>query len=187
MQKFISLFLICCCALAAAYAQDATEMGFDSTATDSSVVYKILGVAELKNARTFYSIEEARRTPKEVYKLSLKEQDLKEIPDAVMLFTNLQVFDLSNNKLRELPTWFMKLNHLQLLNLYSNRIVRLPDNMSELTELHTLYLGSNRMPEIPAWIGGIGKLQTLDVSNNGLTSYEIERLILMIPRCNITH
>lgn len=166
----------------------------DSAATvlvDTTAIYEephyMLGAAELANAKTYRSIAEAMKSPKEVYKLSLKGQNLKTLPEEIALFSNLQVLDLSENKLSALPDEIGSLSFLQVLNLYNNRLVRLPESIANLSELTTLYVGSNRLPEMPLWVGGLGKLRTLDVSYNGLTTYEIEMLMRILPKCNISH
>lgn len=167
---------------------ESEEEEADTEDNSSVSEYPILGAKELLNAQTYFSIEEATKAnPLTVYKLSLRDQDLKELPEIVRTFSHLQVLDLSSNKLKELPTWFSELNRIEQLNLYDNRLTSLPNDLSSLTLLNTLYLGNNRLTEIPVWVGGIGRLQKLDVSGNGLTAYELSRLISALPRCEISY
>ena len=147
----------------------------------------LLSSEQLDRKKWFYSIEEANRDPEHVYKLSLRDQDLKFFPMEVMRYPNLQVLNLSSNKIKVIPADIEELANLQVLILADNKLKYLPQQMSELENLTQLYLGGNKLVMVPAWVGGLAKLRKLDLTFNRLTQYEIEQLQTRLPRCEITH
>ncbi|MDX1906728.1 MAG: leucine-rich repeat domain-containing protein [Bacteroidia bacterium] len=147
----------------------------------------LLNSAQLERMPWCYSIDELMRNPAGVYKLSLKDRDLKTVGDEILKCTNLQVLNLSGNALKTLPDDITRLQNLEVLILTNNRIRRLPEGMKDLPNLQQLYLGRNKLVAVPAWVGGLGKLRTLDISYNQLTLYEVELLQARLPRCEITH
>lgn len=147
----------------------------------------ILGPIQLQRQKWFTNISEAMAKPQQVYKLTLKGQKLKSIPNQVFYFSNLQVLDLGENKIKMLPKEIAQLKNLQVLILSGNKIRFLPEEMKDMQNLHTLFISNNRLVEFPAWLGGLSKLRTLNVSSNNLTSYDIKLLEYQLPRCNIIH
>lgn len=147
----------------------------------------LLSPAQLERAAWCYSLDEAMRNPEAVVKLSLTRRKLRQIPEEVFRFRNLQVLNLSHNRLTSLPSEIGSLPNLQTLTLSHNRIRVLPDTLRALGNLEHLYLGNNRIVEMPAWVGGLGKLRQLDLTYNPITLYDIERAQARLPRCVITH
>lgn len=147
----------------------------------------LLNERQLERKKWYYSIEEAMRSPADVYKLSLRGQDLKFFPLEVTRFQNLQVLNLSDNKIKVVPPAIAELPHLQVLILADNKIKFLPQEMRDLDNLTQLYLAGNKLVTVPAWVGGLAKLRRLDLTFNRLTQYEIEQLQSRLPRCEVTH
>ena len=147
----------------------------------------LLSPRQLEREPWIYSLDEALRNPRKVYKLSLKDQRLKELPRDITRFPNLQILDLSNNRIRHVPPSVRDLPHLQSLNLYNNRVKSLPDELRYLEHLHALYLGRNQLVQIPSWVGGLSRLRALDLSYNHLTRYEISLVEAMIPNCTVSY
>lgn len=147
----------------------------------------LLSPRQLDRQAWIYSMDEALRNPMKVYKLSLKDQGLKEFPRDLSRFPNLQVLDLSHNKIRHVPPAVQDLPHLQNLNLYNNRIKSLPDELKHLENLHSLYLGKNKLVQVPTWVGGLSKLRALDLSYNHLTRYEIGLVAALMPNCKVSY
>lgn len=147
----------------------------------------LLSPRQLDREPWIYSMDEALRNPRKVYKLSLKEQRLKEFPRDLTRFPNLQILDLSHNRIRHVPPSVRDLPHLQSLNLYNNRIKSLPDELRYLEHLQSLFLGKNQLVQIPSWVGGLSRLRALDLSYNHLTRYEIGLLEAMIPHCKVSY
>lgn len=147
----------------------------------------LLSPAELANEKWYTNIGEALRNPREVYKLTLSGQKLKEIPTTVFRLPNLQVLDLSDNKLKELPGRIADLEHLEVLLLTGNKLRVLPDEIKQLDNLVELYLRSNRLVEVPAWVGGLSLLRKLDISYNQLLLEDIKALEARLPKCKIIY
>jgi len=89
---------------------------------------------------TYTSIEEALKTPDQVYKLDLYFQELTSLPDEVGQFVNLKVLELSGNSLTSLPETFGQLEKLEWLSLKGNDISKLPESFKNLTNLKELSL-----------------------------------------------
>ncbi len=147
----------------------------------------LLSSQQLDLKKWHYSIESAMREPENVYKLSLRDQDLKVFPLELTRFPNLQVLNLSANKIKVVPPVIEEIENLQVLILANNKIKFLPGSMGELENLTHLYLGGNKLVMVPAWVGGLAKLRKLDLTYNRLTQYEVEQLQNRLPRCEITH
>ena len=176
--------------------------GFSSIAQDTTVVERgmrnpeagmeyargpLLNSEQLERKKWYYSVEEGNRDPENVYKISLRDQDLEFFPLEVARFPNLQVLNLSANKIKVIPPDIEELKNLQILILADNKIKVLPPQLGELENLTQLYLGGNKLVVVPAWVGGLAKLRKLDLTFNRLTQYEIDQLQSRLPRCEITH
>jgi hypothetical protein len=145
----------------------------------------LLDARELESKKWYHSVEEALSDPTNVYKLSLTDMKLKELPESLFRLVNLQVLNLSDNKLKTVPSQISKLQNLQVLVLTDNKVNSLPAEMKELDHLVRLYLGRNRLMEMPAWVGGLGKLRYLDLSRNYVTLYDLERSRARLRNCEI--
>ncbi len=147
----------------------------------------LLSPAQLAREPWIYSMDEAMRNPMKVYKLSLKNERLKEFPRDISRFPNLQILDMSHNKIRHVPPSIVDLPHLEKLILFNNKIKSLPEEFRYLEHLQSLYLGRNRLVQIPSWVGGLSKLRIMDISFNHLTKYEIGLVEGMIPHCEVSY
>lgn len=143
--------------------------------------------AHLDRKPWFYSLDEAMRNPEAVYKLSLQNERLSSFPEIISNMKNLQILNLSKNKIENIPESISSLYRLEVLILNYNHIRSLPEGMKEMAHLKELYLSKNKLTQIPAWMGGLGKLRQLDVSYNPVTTYEIERLRELLPKCEVTN
>lgn len=164
-------------------------LAFGQTSEESGDVQdgRLLNAAQLRDARWFYTMEEAKAYPDQVYKLSLADNKLKEIPAEVFQFKNLQVLNLNNCALVELSDSIRALHNLQFLSLYDNKLRVLPQGIRELKNLEVLYLGKNKLFELPLWVGGLGKIQRLDISRNRMTPLEVSRIRSLLPKAEITY
>ncbi|MDX2248746.1 MAG: leucine-rich repeat domain-containing protein [Bacteroidia bacterium] len=165
----------------------AVNPGISANPELSGPTSPILNGHQLEREKWFYSIDEAMREPQKVFKLSLKNKNMKFLPAEISRFPNLQILNLSDNNLKTLPDELSELEHLQVLILHNNRLRELPASMRELENLTQLYLGRNKLVEVPVWVGGFSRLRTLDLSFNHLTTYEIELVAARLPKCQVTH
>ncbi|XP_018583940.2 leucine-rich repeat-containing protein 58-like isoform X1 [Scleropages formosus] len=131
--------------------------------------------------------EERRR---ETTRLYLASNRLAVLPDALCLFANLQVLDVSSNglelicedvtRLTKLKTLIAKNNRLdaqslpkdfgclqlEVLNLSGNRFEELPPQCLKLRRLRSLSVGGNRLRAIPAEIENLTSLELLYLGGN---------------------
>jgi Leucine-rich repeat (LRR) protein len=128
----------------------------------------LLDAEELKQAKTFFNLEEARSQPDSVLKLSLRGKKLKEIPPEVFTFPNLQVLNLSKNNIKEIPSDISKLKALQELDLSNNKLTNLPAQIGELSNLSKLKLNRNEITSLPAEISALINLEVLEMWDNEL-------------------
>jgi Leucine-rich repeat (LRR) protein len=148
---------------------------------------QLLNAGQLRDARWFYTMEEAKAYPDQVYKLSLAEYKMKELPEEIFQFKNLQILNLNSCGLEKLSDSIHVLHNLQFLSLYDNKLRYLPQGIRELKNLEVLYLGKNKLFEIPLWIGGLGKIHRLDISRNRMTPLEVSRICALMPKAEITY
>lgn len=109
--------------------------------------------------KTYYSIEEAKRNPELVYHLDLSKQKLKQVPEDILLFSNLESLSLRKNKLKEIKL-----------------------DLSSLTQIKTLNLSKNKLNNIPKWVYQLPKLEELNLSQNPINKIdpEINQLTLLL-------
>jgi Leucine-rich repeat (LRR) protein len=117
----------------------------------------------------YQSLEEALAAPKDsVYSLKLKNR-LKEIPEEVFQFTNLQWLDLSKNRLKAISPKIGLLKKLKKLILEKNRIESLPSEIGQLEDLRELIINRNELETLPEEIGNLKKLRYIDMWSNNIT------------------
>ena len=187
-MRTLLLPLLCLCLLAMAspvIAQD--EEDDDVDAFLRIPTGPLLDAKQLERAKWYYSIDEAVREPEKVVKLSLSGDKLKQFPDDVLRFPNLQILNLSDNKLKTLPDEISDLENLQVLILTGNRLQALPEGMRLLNNLTHLYLSGNNLVIMPAWIGGLAKLRYVDLTYNNLIAPDLGRLQARLPKAEIVY
>ena len=128
----------------------------------------LLDPDELKQAKTFFSLDEARTQPDSVLKLSLRGKKLKEFPNEIFSFLNLQVLNLSKNNIKEIPANIGKLKMLQELDMSNNKLTNLPVQIGQLSNLSKLKLNRNEITSLPEEISGLVNLEMLEMWDNEL-------------------
>lgn len=117
----------------------------------------------------YTSIEEALKSPKEVYVLKLSRNKLTEFPAEILQFTNLNVLDLSKNRISNIPDQIGTLTHLQRLDLGKNKLDYFPLGITDLVNLKKLILNQNYITGIPFSIRNLQELDYLDMWSNDLS------------------
>lgn len=117
----------------------------------------------------YTTLEEALAANKDsVYSLKLKDR-LKEIPEEVFQFTNLQWLDLSKNRLKKISPKIGLLKKLKKLILERNKIESLPSEIGQLEDLRELIINRNELETLPDEIGNLKKLRYIDMWSNNIT------------------
>jgi Leucine-rich repeat (LRR) protein len=97
--------------------------------------------SELRKCMTFKTMKSALVNPDEVYKLSLR---INEMPEEMRQFKNLQSLDLNGSGwIKKLPDWIGDFPNLQVLNLCEMSFSNLPASIVNLQNLHTLDISFN--------------------------------------------
>src|SRR5687767_9544193 len=104
---------------------------------------ELLDSVSLATWQEYTDLEEALKNPKNVIKLSLRKQKLKEFPKELYEFTNLQYLDLSRNKIKELPDSIVSFKNLQYLIVSRTGLERLPPNIGRMKNLKYLNVNQN--------------------------------------------
>lgn len=169
---------------------------------------QLLTQTALDSTREYYSIESAMKEPDKVYRLQLTKKKLKEVPEEIKRFKNLNALDLGKNKLKDLPAWLGELQymqefrapqnklsempdvvcqwtHLKRLDLHQNEITGLIPCMGELKEVISLDLWSNDLGEFPEELKGMEALRFLDLRVIQFDEKEMERISALFPKVKI--
>ena len=128
---------------------------------------QLLSDAELKKKPVFTSIEEAAKSPQEVYRMKLKIK-ADSLPDELFQFTNLQELVVARCKLSTLNTRIGELTQLQRLDVSANHLVALPESLCRLKNLKELIINRNIIAALPDGIGMMESLEYIDAWSNPL-------------------
>ncbi|XP_035694044.1 malignant fibrous histiocytoma-amplified sequence 1 homolog [Branchiostoma floridae] len=90
--------------------------------------------------------------------------------DLNKLSPTLYDIDLSNNEVDDLPLVLCFLPSLKKLSLKQNKITSLSENMKSCKSLSFLDMSHNMLKEIPSHVFGLPELKVIDVSNNQITT-----------------
>ena len=94
------------------------------------------------------------KTVKQVRKLNLSGQGLREIPTDVFEYTNLTKLVLSRNAIKRIPKEIALLKKLEVLDLTYNELEGLPAPVFKLPRLRVLAVGHNRIKKFPSQLKG---------------------------------
>ena len=128
---------------------------------------QLLSESELKKKPVFTSIEDAAKSPEEVYRMKLKIK-ADSLPEELFQFTNLQELVVSHCKLSVLNVRIGELTQLQRLDVSANHLVVLPESICQLKNLKELIINRNIIAALPENIGNMVSLEYIDAWNNPL-------------------
>ncbi len=103
-----------------------------------------------------------------IVELDFSFKVLSKIPDALKFLKFLRKLTLKYNQILNLPEWVGELTSLEHLNLNINNINKLPNSISMLTHLEELSLWKNELEVLPEAIGSLEKLKKLNLRLNQL-------------------
>lgn len=112
-----------------------------------------------------YPIEIKGKTKNQVTKINLSGKGLREMPDNIFDYVNLEKLDLSHNKIKVIPKDIVRLRKLRSLDLSFNDLTVLQSALFKLPKLRTLNLHGNKLRSLPKQIAQ-SKLETLIISKN---------------------
>ncbi|HPS46345.1 MAG TPA: leucine-rich repeat domain-containing protein [Bacteroidales bacterium] len=140
----------------------------------SGVFAQLLSAEELKKKPIYTNLSTAIKNPEKVYRLSLKKQKLKEIPESVFLLKNLQELDISRNKIKAIPKEIAQLKNLEILDASLNKIDTVYAEIGELVNIKELNLSQNFISYLPSSIGNLNKMVLLDLWKNYISVFPFE-------------
>lgn len=169
---------------------------------------QLLPFNSLDTLKMFRSLESAMENPEAVYRLDLSKQKLTEVPVEIGKLKNLQELHLDKNKIELVPDFLAQLRYLQVftagqnkidsiapafwtlrnlrrLDLHDNFVTEIPEAVENLKELRLLILWDNPINNYPNELGELSNLEHLDLLNNVMSFDTQERLLSLLPKCNI--
>lgn len=174
-----------------------SEIGFLKNLITLNLSHNVLDylpseIGELKNLTTLnLSYNSIKTLPsqigniKNLLNLHIIDNLLSSLPIEIGKLTNLTYLDVSRNMLDNLPKEIGQLKKLMTLFLHENSLTILNSEIGRLTNLSTLNLMYNRIDQIPSEIRGLTNLNNLDLNYNLLTDSEKEKILKLLPNCEI--
>ena len=121
-----------------------------------------------------YNLQLALKEPEKVTELFLHNLGINTFPKEILAFKNLKKLDLSQNKLKEIPSEIANLITLESLVFSDNEITSLPDELSKLSKLKVINLQNNPLSNIPKVIFQLKNLRLLQLSNTKIEKVDSE-------------
>ena len=112
-------------------------------------------------------------------RVSLNNNRLIELPEAVWANPNILFVEANNNELTYIPQGIEKAMALQNLMVSNNSISAWPDGIAKLS-IFTLALDGNGIIDVPKAIGDMKTLRELQLQNNKLINAAIKIFIYFI-------
>lgn len=137
-------------------------------------------IDSLQTAKEFTELEEAFKTPEQVYRLNLSNKSIKEFPIGLSKFKNLQYLSLRNDHLKSIPMEIASLQKLKVLDLGGNDFEVLPIEFAKLKNLEELYLDDDKKLNLLKDFEILGKLPKLKILH--LDNDNIQKLPINIQR-----
>ncbi len=132
---------------------------------------QLLPQLTLDSVNTYHDLAKALKQPDQVYRLDLSGKKLKEVPEEVRQFKNLNALDLGHNKLRSLPDWMGELVYMQEFRAGQNKLTEVPKAVCQWKNLRRLDLHMNALQGLPACMGALDKVEVMDLWSNDLSDY----------------
>jgi len=124
-------------------------------------------------SKTFEGLREIKGSYQHVYHLKLVAQNLREVPKEVTEMPNLYTLSLSDNKITSLGDALKNASQLQVLNLDNNDLRETPvAALKSCTQLEELDIRGNNIEKIPADLAQLKYLKVLDIGDNKVTALD---------------
>ena len=111
-------------------------------------------------------MEGALKNPGSVYKLSLHNQGLSDLPENLRLLTNLKHLSLKGNNFTVFPIVVSDLSSLEYLCFAENKLVEIPSEISKLVNLEVIDLAENKFTIFPRFLCDLDSLKILKIEGN---------------------
>ncbi|MBL0316606.1 MAG: leucine-rich repeat domain-containing protein [Flavobacteriales bacterium] len=132
---------------------------------------QLLSPAALDTMPIFRNLEEAMKSPDQVYRLDLSKHKLSVIPVEIWSMKNLNELILDKNRITFISDQIQNLKYLQIFSAQHNEIEKLPANLKQLKNLRELDLADNLISSIPDDIDELSLLEVLALWDNPIEYY----------------
>lgn len=105
-----------------------------------------------------------------VKRVTLVDYPGKELPDSLLLLTNLEDLELINTRIRKIPSSLSSLKSLKKISLLNNR-PRGRVKFGKLPNVQTIVINDDELDRRPRSYRKLKNLQLLDLSRNNLTRF----------------
>lgn len=122
--------------------------------------------------KEYTNLADALKTPEQVYRLNLSNQNFERFPSEIAKFRNLQYLSLRNDHLKAVPSEIASLQNLRVLDLGGNDFKLLPANFTKLRNLEELYLDDDKNLNLIKdfeILSALPKLRVLHLENDGIS------------------
>jgi hypothetical protein len=163
---------------------------------------------EWDSLHIFTSLEEAQVNPEKVYRLHITKAKMRSFPMEILQFPNLIDLNLEKNKIDSIPSQIGSLQMLERINVAHNEIGELPESIWSLPQLKSLnasdnilgqlsttiensthlvelILYDNPLEEYPDELALLTELKVLDLLHNNISYATQDRLVEMLPQCQV--
>lgn len=114
-----------------------------------------------------------------------QEKALKELPEKIYLWKNLNGIYASNQGLKHLKDSIGKVSKLNILQLENNKLTKLPESIGSLNNLLHLNLSGNPLNSLPQSMNKLKNLSTLNLKRTKLTEQTKKWIKESLPDCII--
>ncbi len=119
------------------------------------------------------SVPEAIRNLTSLKKLTLRYDQITQLPNWIGMLNDLEYLNLNVNNINQLPICFGNLSSLKELYLWKNELTHLPESFCNLSELVILNLRLNNITCLPKDFGKLTKLRELNLHDNNLITIPV--------------
>jgi len=136
---FSSLFFAC------SQGSDTEDTQSQTYTTENQIDSSVIAEAE-SNSATLEELEKAAENPEEVTEIDLEGKNLKELPEVIFKFPNLEVLYLGNNPELDWKKTFeslSKIKQLKGISLAQNNLKTLSEDLNKLENLEKIWLDLN--------------------------------------------
>ena len=101
--------------------------------------------------------------------LKITRQKLTHFPKEIFRYKNLVALDLSKNKIKNIPDSISVFYQLEFVNLRKNNFEVFPESLFQLKKIKEIVISSNQIGFIPDAISLCTQLRKLDLYNNPIS------------------
>ncbi|MGB3949207.1 MAG: leucine-rich repeat domain-containing protein [Bacteroidia bacterium] len=108
-----------------------------------------------------YNLDEALKNPDKYRSARFYQAGLKEFPEQLFLFKNLEEIDLASNQISTLPNRLTEFKQLKEIHVNNNKLTSLGSEITNCTQLVVLQIQDNPLKSISADIAKLTMLEEL--------------------------